>query len=77
MKPIPKDEWEDCPHCLNQGWYEITITGSGVGYDENGEPMQISVPELSQKQCEFCYTNPKSVFIQSGLKKKIEMRTEE
>lgn len=37
----------DCPHCPNQGWF--------VDSDPHtGEPVQV--------QCEFCYTNPNSVF---------------
>jgi len=41
-----EDELEDCPFCPNQGWY--------ADYDRYGE--------VTQFQCEFCWTNPRSKF---------------
>ncbi len=38
---------EHCPHCPDQGWYPR------YNY-YTGDPEQV--------QCEWCYTNPKSVF---------------
>ena len=40
-------EGEDCPHCNNQGWYEVRDKYTG---------------EPAQEQCEWCHTNPKSKF---------------
>lgn len=40
-------EGEDCPHCNNQGWYEVRDKYTG---------------EPAQEQCEWCNTNPKSKF---------------
>lgn len=42
-----ENEGEDCPHCNNQGWYEVRDKYTG---------------EPAQEQCEWCYTNPKSKF---------------
>ena len=43
------------PNCNNQGWYpEMQFQG----YDEHGYPIY----EPAQVQCEFCYTEPLSVF---------------
>jgi len=39
-------ELKVCPNCNNVGWYVVA--------DENGEPEQV--------QCQFCYTEPNSVF---------------
>ena len=65
---IPKKEWEQCPCCPNQGCYEITVTGYGhaCGGDERlcQTMCPIPDPELDQEQCEFCWTNSKSVFYQ-------------
>jgi len=50
---------EHCPNedCGNQGWYgEMTHQG----WDEDGDDMW----EPIQVQCEWCYTNPNSVFNQ-------------
>lgn len=38
---------EDCPSCDNVGWYGVSDWYTG---------------ELEQEQCEFCYTNPNSIF---------------
>jgi hypothetical protein len=39
-------ELKACPNCNNVGWYVMA--------DTNGEPEQV--------QCQFCYTEPNSVF---------------
>ena len=40
-------ESENCTECEdNQGWY----------------PMQVGESEYEQVQCEWCYTNPNSIF---------------
>ena len=73
MKQIPKKEWENCPCCPNRGWYEVMGTGIGYGgSDENGDPIPIPIEEPQQEQCEFCYTNEKSVFNQAHLLKKLK-----
>ncbi len=66
VRQILRSEWEDCPDCPNQGWYPITVTVTGIGYDEHGEPIPVPEQEQEQEQCEFCYTNPKSVFYQKN-----------
>lgn len=44
-----KETGEQCPNCDNVGWYMISNYSS--------------LPwEAEQVQCEFCYTNPNSIF---------------
>jgi len=50
-KKIPMDEWQNCNDCSNIGRYST----------EDGDI------EFEQIQCEFCYTNPWSVFHQKSL----------
>lgn len=47
---LPKDEWENCPNCPNQGF---TV-------------REYAEDRYEQEQCEFCYTNPRSVFYQEN-----------
>jgi len=62
------DEALDCPNCPNQGWYEITVTGSAMDHapDCDGScrncPIQVPVQELEQEQCQFCYAEENSKF---------------
>jgi len=69
---LPKKEWEHCPNpdCNNQGEY---MTG-GIHYvtremaldacEPSMEGMEIE--DFEHVQCEFCWTNPKSVFYQEN-----------
>lgn len=52
MKQIPRKDWEQCTQCPNVGRYG----------PEDGDI------EFEQVQCEFCWTNPNSVFNQEFLK---------
>lgn len=58
---IPKEQWEKCPSCNNDG----AIACREVDIDPDGNYSDNWYPE----QCEFCYTNPKSVFNQKQLLK--------
>ncbi len=72
---LPKKEWEDCPNCPDQGWYSrehrhiVTITRD-MAMDAGDPSMEGTQwdwgPEYDQEQCEFCWTNPKSVFYQEN-----------
>lgn len=59
---IPKEQWEKCD-CGDYGYY--VDTGINEYIDENGYIQQETYP--IQVQCEFCYTNSKSVFNQEQL----------
>lgn len=43
---VESEKGEHCPACPDQGWYVVA--------DNRGEAQQ--------EQCEFCYTNPRSIF---------------
>lgn len=72
---LPKKEWEQCPCCPNQGWYAeehrhiVNITRE-MAMDAGDPSMEGAQwdwgPEYEQIQCEFCWTNPKSVFYQEN-----------
>jgi hypothetical protein len=78
---LPKDMWEDCPNCPNQGWYPITVTRGGYSYATREMAMDAGMPEIEgtrigepyqeqeQEQCEFCWTNPRSVYYQERVSK--------
>ena len=53
IKAIPRHLWEDCD-CGNVGWYADCCHNEFDQWQE-------------QVQCEFCYTNPNSVFNQQQL----------
>ena len=67
---LPKKEWEDCPNCNNEGGY---MTG-GIHYVTRDMALDACEPEMEgmaidnieHVQCEFCWTNPKSVFYQEN-----------
>ena len=72
-KKIPESDWEDCPNCPNDGCY---MEGGGVDYVTADMASDACMPEIEGErieqepdcvQCEFCWTNPKSVFHQKGL----------
>ena len=63
MEKITKEEWESCHNCDNSG--AICETGLDEYIDEEGRISQDIYPIYTQ--CEFCCTNPKSVFNQQGL----------
>jgi len=71
---LSKNQWEDCSDCPNQGWYlRQTSVRSYVTRDM---ALDAQIPELEgslytddeweQEQCEFCWTNSKSVFYQEN-----------
>ena len=67
---LPKKEWEDCSDCNNKGGY---MTG-GIHYvtrdmaSDACEPEMegMAIEDFEHVQCEFCWTNPKSVFYQEN-----------
>jgi len=59
MNIIPKELWENCPDCNNEGGRLIHCCGG----DE--ERCMRLCPDI--EQCEFCYVNPNSVFNQTNL----------
>ena len=63
IKPIPKKQWEHCPMsgCGDNGGYPVHAS------DCNGSCVNCPVEE----QCEFCWSNPKSVFNQLRLAKQL------
>ena len=72
MTSLPKKQWEDCPDCPNAGCYP---SGGGVEYVTRDMASDACEPEMEgmamyhepeQVQCEFCWTNPKSVFYQEN-----------
>lgn len=74
VKKIPVEEWEQCQNCPNQG-FTVEERG-GVQYvtrdmaldacDLSIEGMPIDDRYQEQVQCQFCYTNEKSVFNQEN-----------
>jgi hypothetical protein len=58
-KIISKEQWEKCPNCDDTGAY--------LEHCCNGDPKKCEThcPELVQ--CEFCLTNPNSIFNQKKL----------
>ena len=73
-KKIPKRYWEDCPNCPNVGCY---MEGAGFNYVTSEMASDACMPEIEGQrigrepdlvQCEFCWTNPKSIFYQTSLK---------
>jgi len=62
IKPIPKEQWENCSFCGNEGQYPEHDPGC------DGSCNWCPVPV----QCEFCWSNPKSVFNQSQLVEHLE-----
>ena len=72
MKQIPKNEWENCPMCNNEGGY---LEGGGVSYvtrDMASDACDLTMEGMAihhapdHVQCEFCWTNPKSVYYQEN-----------
>jgi len=71
---LQKGDWENCPNCPNQGF--TVRMGGGVHYITRDMAMDACMPEIEgqrvdeiyeeQEQCEFCYTNPRSVFYQEN-----------
>ncbi len=59
---IPKEEWENCPQCKNEG----VIPEHDPMCD--GSCYNCPVPV----QCEFCWTNEKSVFYQKQIMEKTD-----
>ena len=57
----PKEDWENCPLCNNDG----IIPEREIDIDPDGNVSEDWFPT----QCEFCYTNPKSIFNQKRLLK--------
>lgn len=58
-KLLPEHEWENCPNCNNGG----AIPHHCCNGDE-----QICMAQCPEwEQCEFCWTNPNSVFNQQSL----------
>jgi hypothetical protein len=69
VRQLPESEWERCPNlnCNDNGYYPVPITR----YTYNDEGVTIdSWEDCEQEQCEFCYTNPKSIFNQKSLLEK-------
>jgi hypothetical protein len=58
-KKIPREEWQECPMpgCNNNGGYPRHAYGC--------DGSCVNCPE--EEQCEFCWTNPKSVFNQMRI----------
>jgi len=54
VRQIPKDEWEHCPNCSDCG-----VKGCQLDWWWEGS-------EYEYEQCEFCFTNPKSVYYQTN-----------
>ena len=52
IQAIPRFLWEECSRCPNQGF--ILVGNIMTGHQE-------------REQCEFCYSNPNSVFNQEQL----------
>jgi hypothetical protein len=69
-KALPESEWEHCPCCPDQGWYEegsTTYVSHDMALDAECPEMEGMIySEPEQVQCEFCWTNPKSVFYQTN-----------
>jgi len=72
---VEKDKWEQCPNCLNCGViaherrYTVSVTRE-MAMDA-GDPSMEGIQwdwgtEVEYEQCEFCWTNPKSVFYQEN-----------
>ncbi len=61
IKEIPEEEWETCPNCNNEGAIPVHVCGG----DESA--CMSHCPEW--EQCEFCWTNPRSVFNQIRIQK--------
>ena len=67
---LPKKEWKDCPNCNNEGEY---MTG-GICYVSRDMASDACEPDMEGMpidctehiQCEFCWTNTKSVFYQEN-----------
>jgi hypothetical protein len=74
MKSIPKKEWENCPNCKNEGGYPVQVSGRlyvtrEMALDAQCPEMEgqlYSDDEWELEQCEFCWTNPKSVYYQKN-----------
>jgi hypothetical protein len=74
MKKIPKNQWEDCPNCNNEGSY---MTG-GIHYVTRDMALDACEPDMEGMpidqtehiQCEFCWRNPNSIFNQKRLREK-------
>lgn len=65
-KELPRDEWEDCPACANCGGYVERHPHYVDGDEESmGYPVLVGFGE-THIQCEFCWTNPRSVFYQQN-----------
>lgn len=84
MCKIPEEEWEHCLNCNNEGVY----TTGGISYVTRDmaldacEPSMEGMPieQFEHVQCEFCWTNPKSVYYQKNelwKDKKDEEKNEE
>ena len=62
----------ECPNegCNNQGWYIVSAIGCDYGCCGNvlstgeccGNAVPVPVEIQEQEQCEFCYTEPMSIF---------------
>lgn len=66
-KILPKEEWENCPNCDNGGAIPRQII-----YYKEGDCNSMGYPipdgyDTEWEQCEWCYTNPNSVFNQEQL----------
>ncbi len=56
-------ELQNCPYCGNQGFFVEGERHPIYDSDEAGYPVLVGFHETAvQVQCEFCWTNPLSVF---------------
>jgi len=58
------EKFEDCPYCEDNCGYTVETERHPIyDGDENGYPVLVGYHEdYIQVQCEFCWTNPLSVF---------------
>ena len=74
MKSLPEEEWVNCPNCNDEGGYPVQVRGMSRATKEmasdagnpNLEGMQLDVDDWELEQCEFCWTNPTSVYYQKN-----------
>lgn len=71
---FPRDKWEDCPNpqCGNQGSYGVEHPIYDEGNVESmGYPILVGY-DIEHVQCEFCWTNHRSVYYQENLRDNLD-----
>lgn len=76
MKQLPEEKWESCPNteCNNTGGYPEYVGGYSFvtrdmaidAGDMSLEGQACGWPIVEEVQCEFCWTNCKSIFFQKN-----------